>query len=378
MSEQPIYTSKYNPKSRDYNKDGVVDSGDDMLAVQDYDKDGRVSDGEKERFRKERDETKTEYKYNAKGELVESKVTGSGKDIPEPGLDFSEYTQRFLANKPGVRRAIKLAIEYGWTQEQFNRYIESKTEWGKSTTDAQAAFDLQASGSKAEDIERQIADKEAAILRQASAAGVQISSEEAKRYARRAVRSALSDDDISFWIANKFNLGTTGATGPTGPAGAVGWTLTGSAANIGDYLRSMARQYGLPVTDAFLQDKIREGLKQGAGWREWAEGQRGIFRNQAKTLYPTAGNQLDEYTLDEVLTPYLNAATNLLGIPRNQMNLDDPMWNAALKGEGGPMSLDQWMTKLRTDPKYGWDKTTAARQQYAELGDGLLSAFGMA
>lgn len=377
MSEQPIYTSKYNPKGRDYNKDGTVDSGDDMLAVQDYDGDGRVSDNERERFRKERDETKTEYKYNAKGELVESKVTGSGKDIPEPGLDFSEYTQKFLANKPDVRRAIKLAVEYGWTQEQFNRYIETKTAWGKNTTDAQAAFDLQAKGSKAEDINRQVADKEAAILRQAAAAGVQIPPEEVKKYARNAVRSALSDDDIRFWIAGKFTMG--GAATPTGPTGAAGGVTTGTSASIGDYLRSMARQYGLPITDAFLQDKIREGLQQGSGWREWAEGQRNIFRNQAKTLYPTAGNQLDEYTLDEVLTPYLNAATNLLGIPRNQMNLDDPMWNAALKGDnGGPMSLDQWMTKLRTDPKYGWDKTTAARQQYAELGDELLSAFGMA
>lgn len=376
MSEQPIYTSKYNPKSRDYNRDGTVDSGDDMLAVQDYDKDGRVSDGERERFRKERDETKTEYKYNAKGELVESKVTGSGKDIPEPGLDFSEYTQKFLANKPDVRRAISLAVEYGWTQEQFNRYIETKTAWGKNTTDAQAAFDLQAKGSKAEDINTQVKAKEDAILRQAAAAGVQIPPEEVKKYARNAVRSALSEDDIRFWIAGKFTMG--GAPAPTGPTGAAGGVTTGTAATIGDYMRSMARQYGLPVTDAFLQEKIREGLQQGSGWREWAEGQRGIFRNQAKTLYPTAGNQLDEYTLDEVLTPYLNAATNLLGIPRNQMNLDDPMWNAALKGEGGPMSLDQWMTKLRTDPKYGWDKTTAARQQYAQLGDELLSAFGMA
>lgn len=377
MSEQPIYTSKYNPKSRDYNKDGVVDSGDDMLAVQDYDKDGRVSDGERERFRKERDETKTEYKYNAKGELVESKVTGSGKDIPEPGLDFSEYTQKFLANKPDVRRAIKLAVEYGWTQEQFNRYIETKTAWGKNTTDAQAAFDLQVKGSKAEDVNRQVADKEAAILRQAAAAGVQISPEEVKKYARNAVRSALTDEDIRFWIAGKFTMGGEPTpTGPTGPAAPT--ELTGTAASIGDYLRSMARQYGLPTTDAFLQDKIREGLQQGGAWRDWAEGQRNIFRNQAKTLYPTAGDQLDEYTLDEVLTPYLNAATNLLGIPRQQMNLDDPMWNAALKGEGGPMSLDQWMVKLKTDPKYGWDRTVAARQQAASLGDELLSAFGMA
>lgn len=370
--------SKYNPKEIDYNKDKVVDSGDDMLAVQDYNKDGRVTDSEKERFRKERDETKTEYKYNAKGELVESKVTGSGKDIPEPGIDFSEYSKRFLKKHPEVKKAIALAIEYGWTQEQFNRYVEANTGWGKNTTDAQAAFDLQISGSKSEDIQRQIDDKKKVIMRQATAAGVTLSPEEVDRYARTAVRSALDDEDVTAWIAGKFTLAATPAapTGATGPAAA--GTMTGTAANIGEYLRDMARQYGLPVTDDFLQTKIREGLQQGGAWREWAEGQRGIFRTQAKTLYPKSSNLLDEYTLDEVMTPYLNAATNLLGIPRSQMRLDDPMWNAALNGESGPMSLDQWMVKLRTDPKYGWDKTTAARQQYAQLGDELLSAFGMA
>ena len=164
--------SKYNPKEIDYNKDKVVDSGDDMLAVQDYNKDGRVTDGERERFRKERDETKTEYKYNAKGELVESKVTGSGKDIPEPGIDFSEYSKKFLAKHPAVKKAINLAIKYGWTQDQFNRYVEAQTDWGKKTTDAQAAFDLQISGSKSEDLQQQIADKAKIIARMAAENGV--------------------------------------------------------------------------------------------------------------------------------------------------------------------------------------------------------------
>lgn len=372
--------SKYNPDKIDYNKDGEVDSGDDIFAVKDEDGDGKVSDKEETKYRQKRDETSTEYKYNAKGELVESKVSGSGVEVPEPGLDFSEYTKRFLKDKPDVRKAIRLAIEYGWTQEQFNRYIESKTAWGKQTTDAQAAFDLQIKGSKGEDLENQIRLKGDEIKRMALSAGVQISDVDAEKYARDAVRSALSNEDIVNWVANKFSM--TGQTPAPGEGTTVdtpgSGVITGTAANIGDSLRALARSYGLPITDDFLQEKIREGLRQGTGWQEWVEGQRNIFRNQAKTLYPTAANQFDEFTLEEVMTPYLNAASNLLGIPRAQMKLDDPMWNSALNGEGGPMSLDQWMVKLRTDSKYGWDKTTAARQQYAELGDQLLSAFGMA
>lgn len=376
MSEQPAqYTSKYNPKGIDYNRDREVDSLDDQWAVQDFNKDGKVTEKEKTKFRQKRDETSTEYVYNDKGELVETKTKGSGVEIPEPSLDFSEYTKAFLANRPGVAKVIRDAIKYGWTQEQFNRTIE-KTGWGKSTTDAQAAFDLQIQGSKSEDLLDQIEARRQQIERQVIAAGVSISPEEIATFARNAVRSALDDADVRGWIASKFRMG--GATGPTGPADGTGQgVVTGTAANIGDYLREMARQYGLPITSDFMQQKIQEGLNQ-TDWQQWAEGQRNIFRQQAKMAYPSISSQLDSFTLDEILTPYLNAASNMLGIPKAQMKLDDPMWNEALKGEGGPMSLDQWMSKLRTDSKYGWDKTTAARREYMDLADELLSAFGMA
>lgn len=376
--------SKYNPDKIDYNKDGEVDSGDDIFAVKDYDGDGKVSEKEETKYRQKRDETKTEYKYNAKGELVESKVSGSGVEVPEPGLSLSAYTDAFLKDKPDVKRALNLARKYNWTQEQFNNYIETKTEWGKSTTDAQANFDLQIAGSKQEELLNpetgSIAVRQRLIENMLSETGVSIPADEVARFARESVRSGLDENAIRSWVASKFAMTPQaptlgGGVETTTPGGGV---VTGTAANIGDSLRALARSYGLPITDDFLQEKIREGLKQGAGWQEWVEGQRNIFRNQAKTLYPTAASQLDEFSLDEILTPYLNAASNMLGIPKAQMKLDDPMWNSALNGDGSPMSLDQWMVKLRTDAKYGWDKTIAARQQFAQLGDELLSAFGMA
>jgi len=376
--------SKYNPDKIDYNKDNKVDSGDDIFAVKDYNKDGKVTSAEETKYRQKRDETKTEYKYNAKGELVESKVSGSGVEVPEPGLSLSAYTEEFLKDKPDVKRALYLARKYNWTQDQFNAYIETETEWGQSTTEAQANFDLQITGSKQEELLNpetgSIVVRQRLIENMLSETGVNIPPEEVARFARESVRSGLDENAIRSWISSKFsmtpqapNLG--GGAEVTTPGGGV---ITGTAASIGDALRNLARSYGLPITDDFLQQKIREGLKQGAGWQEWVEGQRNIFRNQAKTLYPTAAKQLDEFSLDEILTPYLNAASNLLGIPRNHMHLDDPMWNAALNGEGEPMSLDKWIVKLRTDSKYGWDKSINARQQFAQLGDELLSAFGMA
>lgn len=367
--------SKYNPKEIDYNKDGEVDSYDDIYAVKDFDGDGKVTDKEEQKFRKKRDETSTEYVYNAKGDLVKTKTEGSGVDVPEPTMDFSEYTDRFLKNHPDVAKAIELAIENNWNQDVFNRYVETKTQWGKNTTDAQAAFDLQYTGTKNEDVKQQIKVKSEKIIKAADAAGVTISQEEADRYAKTFLRNQLDDDAMTSWIANKFTMPTATTDGD---AAGQPPPLEGTASTISSYMKEMARQYGLPVNDEYLQEKVREGLAQGRDWQTWAEGQRDILRNQAKLSYPTVADQFDSYTLQDIMTPYLNIANNMLGVSKTDMNLDDPMWNAALKGEGGPLSLDDWVSKLKTDKQYGWTKTADAKQRASELGSSLLRAFGMA
>lgn len=370
-------SKKYNPKGIDYNKDGEVDGWDDQFAVKDYDGDGKVSNKEEIRFRKERDKTKTKYVYEG-DKLVETEVTGSGKELPEPSLDFSEYTKEFLSKHPAIKDLINKAIKYGWNEEQFIRAVEG-TPWGQATTDAEAAFDLQITGSKAEELTDpetgKIALAQKAIAKMVSAAGVTASEEEIAKFARNSVRSNLGEDAIRAWIAGKFTM----AQEPAQPAagGQPTAPIAGTSAVITQTLRDMATSYGLPVTAEFLQSKVQEGLNQD-DWRSWVEGQRTIFQQQAKLSYPTVADQLDSYTLDELMTPYMNAATQMLGVPKAQMKLDDPMWNAALKGQNGPMSLDEWIKTVRTDKKYGWTKTVAAKQEASSLASGIISAFGMA
>lgn len=371
-------SSKYNPKNIDYNKDGEVDGWDDQFAVKDYNKDGKVNDKEEERFRKERDETKTEYKYNDKGELVESKIKGSGKEMPpEPAMDFSVYTEKFLKKHPAVAELIQTAIKYNWTEEQFIRNVE-ETAWGQSTTDAEAAFDLQITGSNAEALTDPqtglIPLKRAAIKKQAEAAGVSLTDKQLDTFARNAVRSALDEDAVNAWIAGKFVIPEEGGGKPTKPPK----PITGTAAQIAQQLRDMADSYGLPVTNEYLQDKVRQGL-EAEDWQSWVEGQRATMQQQAKLAYPTVADQFDSYTLDELMTPYLAAATQMFGTPKAQMKLNDPMWNAALKGpDGRPMSMDDWIKTLRTDSKYGYTKTVAAKQEASDLASGIIRAFGMA
>jgi hypothetical protein len=365
--------SKYNPKK------------DDIFGVKDYDGDGKVTQKEEGRFKQEREETKTEYKYNAKGELVESTVKGSAVEVPEPGINLSEYTERFLKGKDDVRRALFLARKYNWDQDQFNSYIETQTAWGKATTEAQAAFDLQIKGSKREEFMNpetgKIPVKQREIQQMLTEAGITVPEAEVAKFAREAVRSGLDESAVRSWVANKFSIptGPTAPTGPQAPTGPAGAALQGTSSSIADALKRMARSYGVTLTDETLQIKIREALAQGDNWLGYVEGQRNVFRQNAKTLYPSARDDLDNFTLEELLDPYLEDASALLGVQRKNMDISNPMWTKALNNaDGSPMTREQWMTTLRTDKQYGWNKTQKAKTEYAELGDELLRVFGMA
>lgn len=364
--------SKANPQKIDYNKDKVVDQYDDELARQDANKDGTVTEKEKRRYSRKQRETTTEYEYDAQGNVVSQKTRGP-ETPTEPSLTMegSGYSERFLSENEDVREAIQLAIDNNWPQEVLNRYIEANTEFGKRTTDAQAAFDIQIAGDKAEDLQRQIDERVATLKRQVTMSGVRISDEEIAKFARESIRSGLTDNDTLAFISGRFEL-------PTAAEGQAQDAVTGTAGDAVEELRNLARSYGITLTDADLQKKVRDALAMGGDYRSYIEGQRDIFRQQAKSLYPKIANLLDTSDLSTIMNPYLSDAAEMLGINMAQMQVTDPLWQNALNGENGPLSRDEWMRALRTDPRYGYDRTVRARQEYTELADELLSAFGMA
>lgn len=365
--------SKANPRKIDYNQDRVVDSADDMLAVQDRNKDGRVTTKEKLKYAQQQASTTQEITVDPRTGKQTIKTIGAPPTI-EPTISASEmgFSEPFLRAHPDVKQAIDLAIKNGWQQEQLNRYIETQTEFGRSTSDAEAQFDIEIAGNKAEDWQKKVSDRAARLKQEAMALGTPLSDQEATDYARRAVRSGLTEQDTLAFLAQKFAMPGAGA------AGGRQMTPSGQAATMIDSIKEMARSYGITVTNEFIQRKVREGLQQGSGWQSWLEGQRNLFREQAKMLYPQVADKFDQFTLGEMVQPYLNDASDLLGINISQMNYSDPMWTAPLNGPNGPLNRDEWIRVLRTDPKYGFDRTTKARQEYMNLADDLLAAFGMA
>jgi hypothetical protein len=361
----------------DYNKDGIPDEFDDVLAAQDLNKDGKVTDKEKTRYQQKQNSSTIKTTYNKDGSIASQK-TISGATPVEPSLTAEGFgfNEQFLTANTDVKAAIKLAIENKWPQEVLNRYIESNTDFGKRTTDAQAAYDIGIGGEKTEDLQQQVDSRYSELKKQAQFSGVTIDDQELKRFSTESIRSGLNANDTFAWISEQYKQSTSKQSS-TDPA-SLTLSSFGTASDIQNQLKTLANNYGIRVTDDLLREKTGEALGQGERWREWVSGQEDFFKQQAKIMYPKAAGMFDTMNLRQISEPYFADAANVLGISTGEMDLLDPKWTGFLNGENGVLSRDEWERVLKTDVKYGWDRTNNAREEATSLADDLLAVFGMA
>jgi hypothetical protein len=390
------------PKNYDYNKDTYITASDWDLGKKDANKDGTVTPQEERKYAKAQQTTTTTT--TTKGGETSSKTQTPPVEEPPPNWSRQQasaagFTREFLRRNPDIIPLLKKAIENNWTQDEFNSIIKKDTKWGQSTTESERKFDLAYYGEDPTTIKKTLETNKQTIQRFASNAGITLSDADLQDFAYKYTRSALTEQDIYEYVASKYGVtpatpagpdgllpgmgiflptGPTGPTGATGPAGTTGPTV-GTASILSDSIRAMARSYGITLTPDTLTAKVKEGLAQGTNWQTWLEGQRNVYRQNAKTMYPPAADRLDEYTLEELLNPYLEDASNMLGIRRENMDITNPMWTTALSNpDGKGMTRDQWLVTLRTDKQYGWSKTLNAKREASDLVSGITRAFGMA
>lgn len=154
---------------------------------------------------------------------------------------------------------------------------------------------------------------------------------------------------------------------------------TGENATDFNLVHQLASEYGVPISDqaAFLwADRLTAGSVD-------VNAVKGYMIEQAKSLYPGLAGALDQgITVAQYSDPYKQVAARELNINPNDFNLSDPKWSAALSqvdpksGNKIPMSLDQWQTTVRTDPRYGYDHTLGAQSQASSLVTTLAKQFG--
>lgn len=349
-------------KVADYDKDGMITSADKEYQSWDTNKDGKISPAEK---KVATTGSPGETVATTKNGVTTTKTVGAkaAKKTPKSPSDFG-FNKNVFQQFPDLLPLINKAIEEDWDDQMFQDQLDMST-FGQARTRSQESFDLaMADPRKALDIQKTVDDQFKQFKADAEARGITVSDAEIKNFAQETVRSGLTANDARLFFAGKFKMGTG--------------TATGEAGVILADLQEMARSFGLNMDQTNLQAKVQEGLRQGSNYQVWLDGQKNVYRQQAKNLYPTIADQLDNFSYTDLIDPYMEDAANLLGLSRAQMNSMDPAWGVALNGPNGAMSRDEWIRTIKTDSRYGYDRTVNARQEATALGDELLATFGLA
>jgi len=104
-------------------------------------------------------------------------------------------------------------------------------------------------------------------------------------------------------------------------------------------------------------------------------------RELAKAKYQHLAPMLDKgLTMEDLAASYRSQAAALLEVDENMIDMASPKFESAYSfSDGGTkrlMSAGEWTQMIRTDNKYGWNKTENAKQEARQLGLAMASAFG--
>lgn len=103
----------------------------------------------------------------------------------------------------------------------------------------------------------------------------------------------------------------------------------------------------------------------------------------AKGMFPTMAPQLDQgITMKTLVDPYVQIAKQVLG-PNAAPDWTDPKWTKALDGgfdpqtkRPAPMSMNQWIAFLKSDPGHDYDHKPQAVAQAKNFANALHRSFG--
>ena len=145
-----------------------------------------------------------------------------------------------------------------------------------------------------------------------------------------------------------------------------------------DRIRSIGRGWNTKISDGQIQSILTGKADPATGLVLTEDGLREQLQAKWKGAMPHLRDQFDAgLTLDQIGSSYKSYAAQLLETPEDQINMfEGPYLQAFDNGEGGQLSLSQWIEKVKTDPRFGWQYTKQANQQSTDIALTLARAFG--
>jgi hypothetical protein len=328
-------------------------------SIQDY-----LTDGGKIKKDSKRYEGRLAKVQNARGVAQRTEVVLSGRLLEEAKKLYGSTAD--LYNIPELKPIFEQGFINQWTADELIRAIDN-TDWAKTRTDAQERYDVLKTTDPTQ--AQSLVDQGIPVVRRIlSEKGITVSEEQIKTIAEKGTRSGWTGNQWDEYAASEAIALSGGgvATGgaPAQPISAV--TATD--------LRKIAKQFGVPVDDATLNDwvnQISTNAKTQDQFNEYA-------RSSAQTLYPGLAERLKTNTFDEITSPYKQLYAEVLETPVDNIDLTSPaysnLFTAGDLTKPRMMTSTEWVGFLRKRPE--WQNTQNAYREYAQAANTLNKIFG--
>jgi hypothetical protein len=143
-------------------------------------------------------------------------------------------------------------------------------------------------------------------------------------------------------------------------------------------LRQIAKSYNYAISESELQSVLTGTPNPMTKLPMSQDELLNKMKLSAKGMFPHLSQQIDNgLSLDDIGKTYKSYAAQILEKDPNSIDMFSGPFVAAFdNGKGQQMSLTEWMSKLKSDPKYGYQHTQQANQDSTNIGLALAKAFG--
>lgn len=252
------------------------------------------------------------------------------------------------------------AVRENWDEARIIGAISATTWWKTTAENARQWQEMV--GTDPAEAQRQRDVMATQIRNMATQLGVSLDGARLQTLTEDALKLGAGQQEITAWLVNETRSGYG--------------TLTAGQ----DSLRAQAANYAVPVSDQTLATwaaQIATGQVSPEGWLSY-------LKETAKSMFPTLSAAIDSgISVRQYAEPYVQIASQELGLNSSQISLNDAKWQRALTNvdqDGNPtaMSLYDWTRLIRTDAQYGFDKTPGAVSDAVTVKDTILKAMGFA
>lgn len=261
----------------------------------------------------------------------------------------------------GVREVLLTAAEKEYTPAKLAAEL-AQTTWWKKTAATARRWDADYAQDRATG-EQLLEQTRRDISARAQRLGIALSAKDLNSLALNVRRLGWTDQMLGESLAARFRIRTA---------------KPGQGTATVESVRSLAADYGVTLSDHTVSVWTQRLL----GGRMDEAGLRVALVDKAKKLYPSIADEIDaDLSVRDYFDPYAQRAAQILGVNPEEIDFSDRRWSRALNqiGEKGvrvPMTFEAWERDLRTNPLYGYDKTTRGRSEAASFAEQFSRAVG--